>query len=315
MEELQDAIEDAQYVNAIATQDDGPRPVLAWEKPSELQVQQWIHEKKPQLDDMEWVLSHALGYFLFSQFIKKYEYVRMNFCEDVLRLLSLPDKARGTAASSIVKMYLLPPTPNSAANRSNSEITETDLARSLPRNEKSREEVQKLLDMNMDWPERTESMVGLKGTMLKDARECLERLPGQATTTRDYAGETSTSSSTGINGVYAVSSSARKDLAYASSVHELGQRRWKQNNFEISPGEKLLINTESLVMESLRRDYWDGFRASELFINFRNFLWYQDRRVIPEDFFTMRVLGRGGFGLVYGEWRRLCAIVSVRLVC
>ena len=33
MEELQDAIEDAQYVNAISNVDDGPRPVLPWPRP------------------------------------------------------------------------------------------------------------------------------------------------------------------------------------------------------------------------------------------------------------------------------------------
>ena len=41
MEELADAIEDAQYVNAISTQDHGPKPVLPWDKPSEEQLAIW----------------------------------------------------------------------------------------------------------------------------------------------------------------------------------------------------------------------------------------------------------------------------------
>ena len=51
MEELQDAIEDAQYVNAIATQEEGPRPVLAWEIPTEEQLAAWetkINESKDE---------------------------------------------------------------------------------------------------------------------------------------------------------------------------------------------------------------------------------------------------------------------------
>jgi hypothetical protein len=55
-------------------------------------------------------------------------------------------------------------------------------------------------------------------------------------------------------------------------------------------------------MESLRRDYWEKFKESEEFARLKNFLWYQDRRVVPEDFFVMRVLGRGGFGLVTGMY-------------
>ena len=55
MEELQDAIEDAQYVNAIATQEDGPRPVLPWEKPTEEQLQEW-EVKNSHFDDFEWAI-------------------------------------------------------------------------------------------------------------------------------------------------------------------------------------------------------------------------------------------------------------------
>ena len=57
---------------------------------------------------------------------------------------------------------------------------------------------------------------------------------------------------------------------------------------------------EYLTMESLRRQYWDGFLQSPYWLKFKHFLWYQDRRVLPADFFVMRVLGRGGFGLVNG---------------
>jgi hypothetical protein len=35
MEELQDAIEDAQYLSAVSSVEDGPRPVLPWEIPTE----------------------------------------------------------------------------------------------------------------------------------------------------------------------------------------------------------------------------------------------------------------------------------------
>ena len=59
---------------------------------------------------------------------------------------------------------------------------------------------------------------------------------------------------------------------------------------------------EILVYETLKRDYGAKFQAgSSQYIRMRNFLWYQDRRVVHEDFYVMRVLGRGGFGLVSGR--------------
>ena len=58
---------------------------------------------------------------------------------------------------------------------------------------------------------------------------------------------------------------------------------------------------DALVVESLKKDFWEGFLQSEQFKRLRNFLWFQDRRVVPDDFFTMRVLGRGGFGSVIGK--------------
>lgn len=41
MEELQDAIEDAQYVSAISSVEDGPRPVLPWPDPEEEDLAAW----------------------------------------------------------------------------------------------------------------------------------------------------------------------------------------------------------------------------------------------------------------------------------
>jgi hypothetical protein len=63
---------------------------------------------------------------------------------------------------------------------------------------------------------------------------------------------------------------------------------------------------EYVVMESLRRQYWDGFVQSSYFTKMKHFLWYQDRKVQADDFFIMRVLGRGGFGLVTGT----CCVVG-----
>jgi hypothetical protein len=65
--------------------------------------------------------------------------------------------------------------------------------------------------------------------------------------------------------------------------------------------DNLFDRAEAIVMEMLRRQYWDRFQESEQYKKMDNFHWYRDRTVVPEDFFILRVLGRGGFGLVTGE--------------
>jgi beta-adrenergic-receptor kinase len=108
MEELADAIEDAQYVNAITTQEDGPKPVVPWEIPTDAELAAWEVRVKSQYTSsdgisadekaipfsLEWCCQQPIGYYLFSQYIKeKYkDYARINFCEDVLRFRKLQGK-------------------------------------------------------------------------------------------------------------------------------------------------------------------------------------------------------------------------------
>lgn len=63
------------------------------------------------------------------------------------------------------------------------------------------------------------------------------------------------------------------------------------------PGN-LFDRAEVLVAERVRERHWAGFQRSTYHDRLLRFLWFQDRTVVEEDFFVMRVLGRGGFGLV-----------------
>jgi len=56
---------------------------------------------------------------------------------------------------------------------------------------------------------------------------------------------------------------------------------------------------ELVVMESLKQDYWKDFLASKEYQRLLHFWWNRDQTVVEEDFYLMRVLGRGGFGLVH----------------
>jgi hypothetical protein len=109
MEELQDALEDAQYVNAINLTD-GPRPIAAWDDPSEDTLEEWKNKKlkewsgnlkdkeeSPEPFTFDWILQSALGFFMFASFVKDSEdhYFHMNFIEEILHWRKSVGSIRG----------------------------------------------------------------------------------------------------------------------------------------------------------------------------------------------------------------------------
>jgi beta-adrenergic-receptor kinase len=394
MEELQDAIEDAQYVNAIATQEDGPRPVLPWERPSEEQLAAWEAKKRPEgLDTVDWTLSTPIGLFLFSSFIKEShgDYLRINFCEDVQRFKALGGKARVDHAKLILLRYLSPgerPPPKT-------EIQEYDLERKIPRKKLSKVELDKLYERTFDYPVCSASVIGVKGPVLYQIRDTIHNVPDvPATTTPSLASFQNNSTHTvktdterhrqqnikdddsnhnandasfssdghhvlselddtfpttivtgeegaqlssaasseiplplegpraladapvsGAGGSSKLtgpetppsrpshqSSTSRSTVSAASVASQESLRLLRSQS--LAPSQTLsgsvFDEAERVVMESLGRGYWDAFLASDHYRKLKHFLWYRDRPVVPEDFFVMRVLGRGGFGLVNG---------------
>jgi hypothetical protein len=371
MEELQDAIEDAQYVNAIANQEDGPRPVLPWETPTDEQRNKW-EAANPDAHTLEWVLHQPIGFFLFSQYVKQTEYLRINFCEEVIRFKKLRGKERMKKANHLLQDYLQPCTIDNVDHIAKTEIEEYDLARPLPARSLQEEEVKKLVTVNMDYPICSESAVGLKGPVraevfddfklaqendkmslkhesMRDVRPLgsfsghsllsTEREESPTATTDDVEESQHDSKSKDLSGDSAHSNVSlvkeRAAPSRASSTHETKAKRMASSISEPSGGSNqnltqrlkslrsrqvphnVFEKAEQVVMESLRNDYWSSFIAEEngLFVKFKNFMWYQDRTVIPDDFFVMRVLGRGGFGLVTGTycWVRL-AVLTIFLI-
>jgi beta-adrenergic-receptor kinase len=352
MEELQDAIEDAQYVNAIATQEDGPRPVLPWEVPTEEQLQKWElslqkqQEQNNPIWDVDSTLSTAIGFFLFSKFVKEKQndYCRMNFCEDVARFKKIRGLPRLEKMNAMIELYLtdipkrdeetgefvgLPP---------RTEIDEYDLEREIPELRLTTEQFRLLYKITMDYPTCSESVVGLKGAARSELFLKLRELEDTLQNTRKSAlvrynsdenvtagaearleaatppsspkpsppkptvtpPSTPTQSPMRFSDTKRTLNSKSEMILQTSSLRGLTARLRSNSAHRLS--RDVFDKAEAIVMESLRRDYWDKFKESEEFARLKNFLWYQDRRVVPEDFFVMRVLGRGGFGLVTGMY-------------
>lgn len=69
MEELQDAIEDAQYVNAMT--DLGPKPSKEWPYPAKDVLTAWINGKDGSFFELENLLKGAMPLYMFSRFCKE----------------------------------------------------------------------------------------------------------------------------------------------------------------------------------------------------------------------------------------------------
>lgn len=381
MEELQDAIEDAQYVNAISTQEEGPRPVLSWDIPNEEQLAEWeakVRRKSrllqrtgevpvdayiPDPFTCDWYLSSAIGLFLFSSYLKeeKSDYLRINFLEEVIRWRKLRGKHRLERAKKIVEVYLkelpLDEVTGEKVLPEKTQIDEYDLSRSDP--PRFDAELQQLAQISWDEAKAT-NCLGLKGAVIEDVLQTLkvvEKAMASAKASKSSASKAAEAAAAQLateeppkeqsssarrpppsdqttvsapptvpTGNISVSSfiddavsvasgnsapaapvsqrdaALKKQMEKYSSLRELTQSyRSKSDTFL---PDSVFDKVDALVVESLRKEYWEGFTQSEKFTRLRNFLWFQDRRVVPDDFFTMRVLGRGGFGSVIGkfEW-------------
>ena len=71
MEELQDAIEDAQYMNAM--HDDVPRPTKEWKMPSMEEVNSYMDRMRtsnPRNLECEGVCEGPLGFYMFLTHVK-----------------------------------------------------------------------------------------------------------------------------------------------------------------------------------------------------------------------------------------------------
>lgn len=329
MEELQDAIEDAQYVSAIASVDDGPRPVVPWEIPEEAELTKWkdgllsTHAKEkgaspslPTPFGFEWTLAHALGFFLFSAYLKESvgDYVEINFMEEVIRWKQSKGRLRAEKTGYIVVNYLAPLAESANAGDPPPElaVVTPDAVASPPTadNEKNghTEELKSISKIHPDVrPPKTE----IKEYSL--AREPTDFLPEVMQELRARnSGPIKNCIGVGGNILESILSKVDKlrNLPGFASTQNGTRRqssvtmRSEMRNLSLVSSklpENLFDEAEQVVAENIREKYWPGFQSSEHHTKLLNFLWFQDRTVVEEDFFVMRVLGRGGFGLVTGE--------------
>lgn len=324
MEELADAIEDAQYVNAIASQDEGPRPVIRWETPDPEELQQW-QAKYASSDgqnttapafSFDWTCQNPIGYFLFSSFVKDSkdfnDYPLMNFCEQVLRYRFTKTKQGRleklvAIGSDFLGFQSQPKTFTETTVESCEQQTQCCYQWNLPQRSEIEETFlcraetsvaidQEIMEGCCDYPINSESCIGLKGAI---RQEILKVVAEGSTALGWKAKEASTDFYRAQSQQFTVS---QHQSALARSESSSKVTASATTTFPDGMTSSLFEKAEAVIMEILRRNHWEKFLESPEWLRCRQLLWYQDRSVVPNDFFIMRVLGRGGFGLVNGTY-------------
>eukprot|EP00752_Nemacystus_decipiens_P012889 g11409.t1 len=111
MEELQDAIEDVQYLQAVNSKDSGPSPTEPWPFPSEKELEEFNAErlrKDGKSFSLERICSGVLGLYLFGTFCKEMsESIKFEFMLDVIRYQRLrTPHLRIRFAQGIIRRFL-----------------------------------------------------------------------------------------------------------------------------------------------------------------------------------------------------------------
>mmetsp|Transcript_2573 Transcript_2573/g.4849 ORF Transcript_2573/g.4849 Transcript_2573/m.4849 type:complete len:587 (-) Transcript_2573:39-1799(-) len=126
MEELQDAIEDAQYVNAMS--DEGPKPSKEWPYPHKQTLNDWKAAKSPDFFNLEKLCEMSMPLYMLSRYVKEetsYS-AEMLFIEDCCRYRRLyGNVARGSQCNAMIEAF------GSSGEVQNVDMLESNLERKI----------------------------------------------------------------------------------------------------------------------------------------------------------------------------------------
>ncbi|DAZ93205.1 TPA: hypothetical protein N0F65_011746, partial [Lagenidium giganteum] len=373
MDELHDAIQDAQYIGAVTNAHRGPS--AAFYTPSHAELTQYIEKQERALGqdwlNLENMLDQPLGSYFFKRFCEAEQHgvVKLMFLVELTKFRSLiePDqrvaKAKelweqfclagpefptnagavapgtpGATASGPLPTSLVTPTgttSSSAATATSPDGSNEDLNLSTPRNShrvgsiiqnmnvasftnngivfwKKGQSTVRMADVAAIYRECASetSAIGVGGDVIKRVGTFLKRkVPanaaksGQSPRATEMViagapGEVNVSSSSPPTTSGRGSDSLTKQLSGLKSTSFSELRNCPTTLFD---------ELEACVLCSLEQTHLKDFRSSVFHRRFVSFLYLQTRKVCEDDFTVLRVLGRGGFGMVNGCIKRTSA--------
>ncbi|CAK4131196.1 unnamed protein product [Aphanomyces euteiches] len=255
MDELQDAIQDAQYIGAMA--DPRPRPTMPFYQPTHQELTEFTDNyASHHWPTLESYLAQPLGFYLFRRYCEAdgHGLDKLHFLQDVYAYRRIPQHSRRVVkAKSMFATYCnASPTPSDPS---------------------------------------------------KTAHPLTAKNPGE--TSYAWKRESDISKETALE-LYRAFKCDSAVLAIKGDIIEEIGKQLEDANLEAtsSLSLKLFDELEACVVSALETGHFSGFKASLFYKRLMHFLFLQQREIGEDDFSLLRVLGRGGFGMVNGAIKR-----------
>ncbi|CAM9134526.1 unnamed protein product [Choristocarpus tenellus] len=294
MEELQDAIEDVQYLQAVNSKDSGPRPTDPWSFSTDKELEEFSAERlkvNPDSFQLENVCSGILGMYLFGQFCaENKEKDKHDFMLDIIRYRRLRrQNQRQEQAQAILRKYLAD--GNFSIQEETPCLDNSDLRRRVSKRTQSIDLEQAQIRVTQG--PQVGNRLGVAG---KEVEQLLRLLRGSNVSEVDRPEVT-------INKGGSDEGRHRTDRTSLGSVREKQPRSGPSGHAREVNGEyrpELFDVLEGWVFAHLQDTLHSPFLLSDQFNEYVKFLCLQEKPVSESDFILFRVLGRGGFGAVNG---------------
>ena len=272
MEELQDAIEDAQYMNAM--RDETPKPTKPWKfgSPAEFEAYMTkLRTTKPEELEIENICSGSLGFYFFIKYVKEHgDPIKGDFLMECAKYRNTPAAKRNSTAYRIVVGYL---TQSSTGYDK------------VPRDANLCRDIRKFSPEMIFWTDYInlpdgQNAIKAGGSILT---EVLDRTGIPITHVRDPR-----------QPQIDVSASFRSSQQLTNGIRSVDE------GYAVEAPRDLFDKIDKAVFEYLKHKHLAEFQQSAHYTKLFQLLSLASKPVTEEDFSLFRVLGRGGFGLVNG---------------
>lgn len=312
MDELQDAIQDAQYIGAMS--DPSPKPTAVFKFPNAIEEVEFVKEMEnldPHWDKFPKLLGEPLGFYLFEQFIirllktatransvdvVKYKrgVLQMRFVADIHEFRKLKQKefdaTRVKALQQIWNKYF--------TVEGNDKVIRTEILKEEVTGKKKgtvsaglttslsvlRTERSGSIKMSTPSSSRVATRREMKVPLLKDYDMMMDEKETLGFRKMRFGGIAN-----------AMDAFPMRRDGPVDVGNDGVKKRVEVNLFD---------EFEPYVLHDLEIMYYARFKESRCFTKYVQFRYIQNQKVSQEDFSLLRSLGRGGFGMVHACMKR-----------
>ena len=280
MDELQDAIEDAQYMSAM--HDNSPRPTASWKIPTEDEYNLFIarlESHNPDALSVERLTTQCLGLYQIFRHLLDSNRAEAEACQDSLPAAA-PRSHVGVRCISFIVDVILYKTARDMAKRRKAFLY-------IYSNYFLAEDPFEAPDLS-------------QGELWRHATDVT---PEQAAAA--HAESFAVQTDLPPNMLPCMPALMEALDVKVRRMQEVSERQLRSSVplqrelAEVLPGG-LFDLMEGACLHELEQNFHAAFRASAHFVQLLQFLHIQTQAVREEDFALFRILGRGGFGLVHG---------------